>query len=138
MASKELYEGDTSRESAVATTSAPLRKARLRQFYFPDIRAIPAQQKHVSKEYRPRDHLLHKPKRHPRILVLDGAGRAGTSQLLILQSLMAEVAKLMDVSRVHPFEYFDLICGSGLGGVLAIMLGRLKLVFIPHAPKLTS
>jgi patatin-like phospholipase/acyl hydrolase len=31
----------------------------------------------------------------------------------------------------EPFEYFDLICGSGFGGILALMLGRLRMVCKP-------
>ena len=27
-----------------------------------------------------------------------------------------------------PWEQFDLICGSGFGGLLALMLGRLRMV----------
>lgn len=28
----------------------------------------------------------------------------------------------------EPCEHFDLICGSGFGGLLALMLGRLRMV----------
>lgn len=27
-----------------------------------------------------------------------------------------------------PWQYFDLICGTGFGGILALMLGRLRMV----------
>ena len=31
-----------------------------------------------------------------------------------------------------PHHHFDLICGAGMGGIIAIMLGRLHMVF--HLP----
>src|SRR5579859_655108 len=72
----------------------------------------------------------------PRILALDGGGVRGLSSLLIIQKLMHEVQRIMinigqatanDASPL-PCEYFDLICGTSTGGLIAIMLGRLQMV----------
>ena len=66
----------------------------------------------------------------PRILALDGGGVRGLSSLLILQKLMDEVAdKKGDGKPALPCEYFDLICGTGTGGLIALMLGRLRMVW---------
>jgi patatin-like phospholipase/acyl hydrolase len=78
-----------------------------------------------------------KPLTHiPRILALDGGGVRGLSSLLIVQRLMHEVQRLMidegnmtdDGKLPRPCEYFDLICGTSTGGLIAIMLGRLRMV----------
>jgi patatin-like phospholipase/acyl hydrolase len=69
----------------------------------------------------------------PRILALDGGGVRGLSSLLIVQRLMHEVHRIMmhkgqvtaDGKLPLPCEYFDLICGTSTGGLIAIMLGRL-------------
>ena len=53
----------------------------------------------------------------------------GLSSLVILREIMEEVqrqAKLKETSR--PCDYFDLIGGTSTGGLIAIMLGRLKMV----------
>jgi len=65
----------------------------------------------------------------PRILSLDGGGVRGLSSLVILREIMEEVqrqAKLKETPR--PCDYFDLIGGTSTGGLIAIMLGRLKIV----------
>jgi patatin-like phospholipase/acyl hydrolase len=68
-------------------------------------------------------------KHMPRILALDGGGVRGLSSLLILQRLMQEVQHLNgDSEPPLPCEYFDLICGTSTGGLIAIMLGRLRMV----------
>jgi patatin-like phospholipase/acyl hydrolase len=70
-----------------------------------------------------------------RILCLDGGGVKGLSSLHILKDLMAQIRRSKESGsrqkpRCHlqPCEYFDLICGTGTGGLLAIMLGRLEYV----------
>jgi patatin-like phospholipase/acyl hydrolase len=72
----------------------------------------------------------------PRILALDGGGVRGLSSLLIVRSLMHEVQRiLVDNGQAKtgdklpiPCQYFDLICGTSTGGLIAIMLGRLRMV----------
>jgi patatin-like phospholipase/acyl hydrolase len=70
-----------------------------------------------------------------RILCLDGGGVKGLSSLYILKELMAQIRRNTDSgsrpkprSHLRPCDYFDLICGTGTGGLLAIMLGRLQYV----------
>ena len=72
----------------------------------------------------------------PRLLALDGGGVRGLSSLLIVRSLMHEVQRiLVDNGQAKtgdklpvPCQYFDLICGTSTGGLIAIMLGRLLMV----------
>ena len=74
-----------------------------------------------------------------RILVLDGGGVRGLSEVLILKFLMLRLrheeqkkTKQRPADLPSPWKYFDLICGTSTGGLLALMLGRLRLV-IPGA-----
>lgn len=68
-----------------------------------------------------------------RILSLDGGGVRGYSMLIILQELMhrtfveveGRAPKRNEIPR--PCDHFDLIAGTGTGGLIAIMLGRLRL-----------
>lgn len=74
---------------------------------------------------------------HPlRLLSLDGGGVRGLSSLLIIQDLMQKVAHEEKRLRIrprdnndlpHPCDYFDLIGGTSTGGIIAILLGRLRL-----------
>ena len=74
-----------------------------------------------------------------RILSLDGGGVRGISSLFILNALMDEIKlKLIDefkplepIPTLRPCEFFDLICGTSTGGLIAIMLGRLEMVLTP-------
>jgi patatin-like phospholipase/acyl hydrolase len=70
-----------------------------------------------------------------RILCLDGGGIKGISSLYVLKELMEQVERYEEPSsgkmtsmNPRPCDYFDLICGTGTGGILAIMLGRLQYV----------
>ena len=64
-----------------------------------------------------------------RILSLDDGGIKCLSSLFILQQLMEDVRKRLKTDTApEPWQQFDLICGSGFGGLLAIMLGRLRMV----------
>jgi patatin-like phospholipase/acyl hydrolase len=68
----------------------------------------------------------------PRILVLDGVGIRGLGSLLILKNVMARISESLDEPAL-PFQYFDLIGGAGMGGLIAIMLGRLEMVRCPQS-----
>lgn len=65
----------------------------------------------------------------PRILSLDGGGVRGLSSLLILREIMEEVGRRVKAHEpALPCQYFDLIGGTGTGGLIAIILGRLRMV----------
>jgi patatin-like phospholipase/acyl hydrolase len=65
----------------------------------------------------------------PRILSLDGGGVRGLSSLLILRDIMADIENRIGLGATpKPCEYFDLIGGTGTGGLIAIMLGILGMV----------
>jgi len=69
----------------------------------------------------------------PRLLSLDGGGVRGLSSLLILQELMQEIGRRKDQEVPLPCEYFDLIGGTSTGGLIAIMLGRLRMAnYLQH------
>ncbi|KAK2793669.1 hypothetical protein FQN51_001181 [Onygenales sp. PD_10] len=58
------------------------------------------------------------------LLSLDGGGIRGLSSLYILERLMELVDRN---SPPRPCDYFDMIGGTSTGGLIAILLGRLKL-----------
>ncbi|KAK2624988.1 hypothetical protein QTJ16_005357 [Diplocarpon rosae] len=68
-----------------------------------------------------------------RILSLDGGGVRGYSMLIIIQELMHRTyveteGKAPRRDQIpKPADHFDLIIGTGTGGLIAIMLGRLRL-----------
>src|SRR5205814_5106954 len=71
-----------------------------------------------------------------RILSLDGGGIRGISSLYILKELMHQLTREYQEDNhnapeltPHPCEYFDLICGTSTGGLIALMLGRLRMVW---------
>ncbi|KAF8588358.1 FabD/lysophospholipase-like protein, partial [Ramaria rubella] len=58
----------------------------------------------------------------------DGGGIRGLSSLLILQELMNDLQDRQGLPGPPlPCEIFDLICGTSTGGLIAIMLGRLRM-----------
>ncbi|KAF5001971.1 hypothetical protein FDECE_10773 [Fusarium decemcellulare] len=59
-----------------------------------------------------------------RLLAFDGGGVRGLSSLRILQRI---VEFIDPVNPPKPCECFDMICGTSTGGLIAIMLGRLKM-----------
>ncbi len=59
-----------------------------------------------------------------RLLALDGSGVRGLSSLMILRRLMAAVDP---DAPPRPCDYFDMIGGTSTGGLIAIMLGRLRM-----------
>lgn len=75
-----------------------------------------------------------KQKRRIRILSLDGGGIRGYSTLVILAELMHLLhvelygkppASPQDLPL--PADYFDIIGGNGTGGLIALMLGRMRM-----------
>lgn len=59
-----------------------------------------------------------------RLLALDGGGVRGLSSLMILKNLMSAIDP---VSPPKPCDYFDMMAGTSTGGLIAIMLGRLRM-----------
>ncbi|OCL05393.1 FabD/lysophospholipase-like protein [Glonium stellatum] len=64
------------------------------------------------------------PDKELRLLALDGGGVRGLSALMILERLMEAVNP---DSPPKPCDYFDMIGGTSTGGLIAIMLGRLRM-----------
>ncbi|KAG6009013.1 hypothetical protein E4U21_003344 [Claviceps maximensis] len=68
-----------------------------------------------------------------RVLSLDGGGVRGYSMLIIVQELMHRTFVEAEgrAPRRHeipkPCDHFDLIVGTGTGGLIALMLGRMRL-----------
>jgi patatin-like phospholipase/acyl hydrolase len=58
------------------------------------------------------------------LLSLDGGGVRGLSSLFILKQLMESIDPL---NPPKPCDYFDMIGGTSTGGIIAIMLGRLRM-----------
>lgn len=67
------------------------------------------------------------------IVISDGGGVRGYSMLIIVQELMHRTFVEVEgrAPRRHeipkPCDHFDLIVGTGTGGLIALMLGRLRL-----------
>ncbi|KEP45608.1 kinesin light chain, partial [Rhizoctonia solani 123E] len=58
----------------------------------------------------------------------DGGGVRGISSLVLLQEAMGRMEGRGDRSKTpNPAEYFDVIAGSGTGGLSACMIGRLRM-----------
>lgn len=74
-------------------------------------------------------------RRKVRILSLDGGGIRGYSTLVILGELMHQIYVQQNGGRApkaaqdvpRPCDYFDLIGGNGTGGLIALMLGRMRM-----------
>jgi hypothetical protein len=60
------------------------------------------------------------------LLSLDGDGIRGLSALLVVESLVNAICVKIG-QQVDPHQIFDLMGGSSLGGVVAVMLGRLRM-----------
>lgn len=69
------------------------------------------------------------------VLALDGGGVRGLSSLLILQDLMRHINDKIRHQRhgeethdsVEPRDIFDFVVGTSTGGLIAIMLGKLRM-----------
>ncbi|KAJ7438732.1 hypothetical protein FB451DRAFT_1378116 [Mycena latifolia] len=58
----------------------------------------------------------------------DGGGAGALSELLILERMMYQIqAALGSDTTPAPCDYFEIIGGSGTGGIIALMLGRLRM-----------
>ncbi|KAK1144286.1 hypothetical protein N8T08_005699 [Aspergillus melleus] len=63
-----------------------------------------------------------------RLLSLDGGGVTAISELVILQGLMRSIQKQKELANLpNPHEVFDLIGATGHEGLIALMLGRLRM-----------
>ncbi|KAJ7448140.1 hypothetical protein FB451DRAFT_1375435 [Mycena latifolia] len=63
-----------------------------------------------------------------RVLSLDGGGTGVLSELLILEQIMYQVQTTLGSDTTPtPCDYFEVIGGSGTGGIIALMLGRLRM-----------
>lgn len=63
-----------------------------------------------------------------RLLTLDDGGIRGLSMLLLLRGIFRRIQRATGLpSPPLPCEYFDIIAGSGTGGFIALLLGRLHL-----------
>ncbi|CAE6449103.1 unnamed protein product [Rhizoctonia solani] len=63
-----------------------------------------------------------------RLLSLDGGGIRGLSSLLILKEIMGRLKRDEGLAEIpRPCDYFDVIGGTSTGGLIAIMLGRLRM-----------
>jgi predicted acylesterase/phospholipase RssA len=58
------------------------------------------------------------------VLCFDGGGYRGYASLLILKNILR---RLQPEGPVFPYLYFDLICGTSTGGLIAILLAVLHL-----------
>ena len=61
-----------------------------------------------------------------KILCLDGGGVRGLGSLMILKHLRHRL-ELQGGGRLEPWQEFDMIAGTSTGGLIAIMLGRLRM-----------
>ncbi|KAF7922489.1 uncharacterized protein EAE98_008015 [Botrytis deweyae] len=62
-----------------------------------------------------------------RLLSLDGGGVRGLSELIILDEIMNRLKYTLKSSvDLLPADYFDMICGTSTGGLIALLLGRLR------------
>ncbi|KAF7975990.1 hypothetical protein HWV62_8150 [Athelia sp. TMB] len=63
-----------------------------------------------------------------RLLSLDAGGIRSMSQLIILKKIFKRIKDEDKLdSEPLPSDYFDMISGTGSGGLIAIMLGRLRM-----------
>jgi patatin-like phospholipase/acyl hydrolase len=52
-------------------------------------------------------------------------------ELIVVERIMEDIKRRQALSNEPiPSEYFDIISGSGVGGLVAILLGKLNMVWI--------
>ncbi|KNZ72722.1 Nephrocystin-3 [Termitomyces sp. J132] len=62
------------------------------------------------------------------MIIPDDGGIRGLSELIILREIMFRLMRLENTEYLpKPCDYFDMIGGVGTGGVIALMLGRLRM-----------
>ncbi|KAK3336561.1 acyl transferase/acyl hydrolase/lysophospholipase [Cercophora scortea] len=62
------------------------------------------------------------------LLALDGGGVRGVSELVILHKIMEGIQEKEQLAELpKPCDYFHIIGGTSTGGLVAIMLGRLRM-----------
>ena len=61
-----------------------------------------------------------------KILSLDGGGVRGLSIIMILKYIMKNLNRQRGTA-LHPWQEFDMIGGTSTGGIIANMLGRLRM-----------
>jgi patatin-like phospholipase/acyl hydrolase len=81
-----------------------------------------------------------------RLLSFDGGGVRGLSSLVILKNIMHVLHRKAGIPENEPFrpcEHFDIIAGTSTGGLIAIMLGTLRMSvddaiesYLAFAPKI--
>ncbi|KAF2790687.1 FabD/lysophospholipase-like protein [Melanomma pulvis-pyrius CBS 109.77] len=81
-----------------------------------------------------------------RLLSFDGGGVRGLSSLVILKRIMHVLHQKIGLEEKEPFrpcEHFDIIAGTSTGGLIAIMLGTLRMSvddaiksYLAFAPKI--
>ncbi|KAG5736026.1 Nephrocystin-3 [Termitomyces sp. T112] len=63
-----------------------------------------------------------------RLLALDDGGIRGLSELVIIEEILYRLKHLEHAASMpKPCDYFDIIGGVGTGGIIALMLGRLRM-----------
>jgi len=68
------------------------------------------------------------PGRGLNLLSLDGGGIRGLSSLQVLKNILEKTAQEQGLQAPpKPCEFFDMIGGTSTGGLIAIMLGRMKM-----------
>ncbi|CAE6403507.1 unnamed protein product [Rhizoctonia solani] len=75
------------------------------------------------------------------VLCIDGGGVRGLSPLIILQEIIHRSTNAKPGEETYPHEHFDIIAGTGTGGISACMLGRLRMPIekaIPGYAKLSK
>jgi hypothetical protein len=98
-------------------------------FYSPMTPEFPPQHlpQHVAPQEAGSPDIVISRNRETKILLsLDGDGVRGLSQALLVESLVNAVCSKIG-GHAYPYQIFDLIGGSSMGGILGLMLGRLRM-----------